>query len=47
MADGFLETHFDEYQQKKAAWLNRKKYASLLLQRLKAKEKSSQPTDES
>lgn len=30
MADGYLETHYAEYEKRKAAWLKRKKYTQLL-----------------
>lgn len=32
MADGYLETHYAEYEKRKAAWLKRKKYANLIKQ---------------
>ena len=30
MADGYLESHYAEYEKRKAAWLKRKKYSQLL-----------------
>ena len=33
MADGYLESHYAEYEQRKAAWLKKKKQARPLIEK--------------
>lgn len=44
MADNFLERHRDEYEQRKQAWLKRKRHGRPL--RVKKKGNISRPDDE-
>jgi len=40
MADGYLESHYAEYEKKKAAWLRRKDSLKLKVESLKCSEHS-------